>query len=338
MAQDVISRLEPPDRAISWWTPPISSAGGFGYAAVNFIEALQRQGLRVEYNTEGPGVHVSWVQPPWYEGYNHQYLIGYTPWESSRLPKSWVRQMNERDEIWTPSWYNKEVYEDNGVTSPIHVVPHGVNPEHYPILRDQTVDGPFTFFHVGAPTERKGAQRVFDAFLDLFDGDLNVRLLMKSIGPSDGRYIDKYDIMHNVSYHPQVQVFEEEASIEIMRDLYSQAHCMVYPSNGEGFGFIPFQAIASGIPTISTNGTGMKDFAELSMPLNWKPCDGIGLHLGEWCDPDPDHLRELMLHVYNNWESEKLRALCSAEWLHENLTWDKVAEFTMGILGQKVRV
>lgn len=320
---------------LSWFSPPVGDKQGFGYAAVNLIEALMRKGIRVDYNSETPHTHISWVQPPWYEGRDFQYRVGYSPWESSKLPGGWLSHMNSCDEIWTPTSFCKEVFEEGGVERPITVVPHGHNFDDYPV-QENVPGGPFTFFHVGAPTGRKGAQRVFDAFLELFDGNKDVRLLMKSWGPSDARYIDKYDTMHNINYHPQVQVYEVEADVSVMRDLYNQAHCMVYPSNGEGFGFIPFQSIAMGIPTIATNGTGMRDFAYMSYPLNWSWEEGNGLHIGNWCNPNHEHLKELMLHVYNNYDAARKKTLTSSQWIKENQTWDHVADQILGILGKKV--
>jgi len=41
-------------------------------------------------------------------------------------------------------------------------------------------------------------------------------------------------------------------SVENLVNLYHTHHCLVYPTWGEGFGFIPLQGLASGMPTITT--------------------------------------------------------------------------------------
>jgi glycosyltransferase involved in cell wall biosynthesis len=111
---------------------------------------------------------------------------------------------------------------------------------------------------------------------------------------------------------------------------------MVYPTNGEGFGFIPFDAMATGMPTIVTNLTSCADFADLAIPLRatWGP--GTGIHLGDWAIPDKDHLRELMLDVYENYAQHRKRAMQSARVMHESMTWDHVAQHVLDILGDKV--
>jgi glycosyltransferase involved in cell wall biosynthesis len=40
--------------------------------------------------------------------------------------------------------------------------------------------------------------------------------------------------------------------IEELVNLYHRHHVLIYPTWGEGFGFIPAQALASGMPVITT--------------------------------------------------------------------------------------
>lgn len=323
-------------KRISWFSPPVGDKNGFGYAAVCLLKALNQKGVYVDYNLPTNNVHVSWVQPEWYEGEKHQYRIGYTPWESSEIPKSWPKYMNQCQEIWTPTTYCKEIFEEQGVTVPVKLVPHGVDPDHYELIdRGEYPKDFFVFLHVGGPTERKGAQRVFDAFIDLFDGDRKFQLILKVNIHTEVRYWDK-GVFRPANEHPQVTVIADQLEVNNLAHLYRIANCVVYPSNGEGFGFIPFQGIATGCPTILTDGTGMRDFAHLSMPLRWTETDGNGIHLGKWMEPDPAHLRELMQQVVDNWIEEKEKAIEGGRWIQKNLSWDRVADLVIEILGDKI--
>lgn len=321
-------------KKLSWFTPPVGEQQGYGYAAINLVEALQRKGVYVGWLDGDAKAHISWVQPEWYEGYTFQYRVGYTPWESTVIPKTWVPRMNEQDEIWTPATFCKDVFEAHGVKE-VTVIPHGINPEHYPIVEGEP-DAPFTFIHVGGPTERKGGARVVNAFLDLFDGNRDIQLVMKSTGFSEGRWEPRGGGQRNASEHPQITVYEFPADINFMREFYGRGHCMVYPSNGEGFGLIPFQAIASGIPTICTNGTAMSDFANMSIPLDFTWGPGEGIHYGDWCIPDEQDLRDKMLWVVDNWREAKDKTMKNAKWIHQNQTWDNVADKILDILGNKI--
>lgn len=321
-------------KRLSFFTPPgLGVKSGYGFVAAELLAAWNEIGIATDFNSPDNNVHISWVQPPWYMGREEQYLIGYSPWESSKIEDSWVFYMNNRAEIWTTASYCKQVFEAAGVTVPIHIFPHGVNSPALPIQYESPHfdkgANMFTFLHIGGGTERKGSQRVADAFIDLFDGRSDVRLIMKSTGPSEARYYDKiFENLHNVGTHPQITVYEDPLPQSGIQKLYSMADCVVYPSNGEGFGLIPFDGIAQGIPTIVTNGTAMKDYAHLSIPLECSPVEAYGVHLGYWDEPSQDNLKYHMARIVQEaeYKREKEHVLSGAEWLHANQKWTDVAQ------------
>lgn len=316
-------------------TPPVGDGVGYGYAAIETIKAIQRQRVKVSYKVYTPKVFISFVQPDFYDGIPEQYRVGYTPWESSEIPDYWPSRMREMDEIWTTCNYIKDIYESYNVNETIKVIPHGIDPEIWKIENRYLTDK-FIFFHVGGPTDRKGGQRVVDAFLSLFGDNEDVFLLMKSNGPSEARYYDKKLGFGGAYRHPRIHVIESYISTEDLVKLYNRSHCLVYPTNGEGFGLIPFQGIASGLPTICTNATGCADFASMSVPLDSKPTAGQGIHLGDWVEPDFHDLCEKMLYVYNNFDEVKEKTLQSASIIHTTQTWDHIALKILDELGDKI--
>jgi glycosyltransferase involved in cell wall biosynthesis len=328
---------------ISWFTPPGIGAGvGYGYAAVETIKALQRKNVNVPFQSDqldmnkstSAKCHVSFVQPTFYQGLPDQFRIGYTPWESSQIPDEWITKMRVMDEIWTPATWVADIYKEYEVNEVIRYVPHGFDPEVWKITQRYQKDT-FTFLHIGGPTERKGGQRVVDAFLDLFEGDDNMRLVMKSHGPSEAR-VTYSGVFGNARMHPQITVYEDLLDTEDLAKLYADADCLVYPTNGEGFGLIPFQGLVTGIPTIVTDATACADFAVYGFPLKATPTPGDGIHLGDWYEPDPNHLRELMLYVCNNFDAAKEHAIRGAVVLQNTFTWDHIAEMIIDILGDKI--
>lgn len=320
---------------LSWYSSPTGAMMGYGYASLCLIEALQRQKVRVDFLSEKAPVHISFIQPEWYQTPKQtQYKVGYTPWESTVIPLHWKEYMDFEDEIWTTSSFCQEIFANYDIES--KVVPHGVDPEVF-FINERTLGDQFIFYHAGSPTERKGGQLVVDAFVELFDDRDDVRLLMKSTGPTNARWTDKHGNYHgNAGNHPRIDVVEFDLTVEDMAKLYHRTNCFVYPSSGEGFGLLPFQAIATGMPTILTNATGMTDFSNLAIPLNWTEDDGVGIHLGKWAKPDYKHLKELMLHVVDNWEEENKKAVQNARILHGSKTWDHVAMQVVDILGDKL--
>ena len=323
-------------KEISWFSPPgIGDKMGYGYGAVMTIKAIQNNGVKVSYDSKTPKCHISFIQPEFYSGDVDQYRVGYTPWESSAVPSSWPEIMNKMQEIWTPSQYCVDVFEEFKVNKIIRKVPHGIDPDIWKIENRYLTDK-FVFLHVGGPIVRKGGQRVVDAFIDLFDKRDDVILILKSNEVTECRFYENGVDFKSAAQHPQIKVIDYQVDTEDLVKIYNSAHCLVYPTNGEGFGLIPFQGIATGLPTIVTNATACADFAEMSVPLDSRPAAGVGVHLGDWVEPDLDDLRDKMRFVFENYNEVKEKTLHSARVIHSTQTWDDIGRQIIDIFGEKI--
>lgn len=255
------------------------------------------------------------------------YSVGYTFWETNRLPEDWIRQCNRMDEVWTCSKAMQEVFINSGVKRDVHEFKLGVDPEiYYPRLR--TPHSTFTFLSIGSPSSRKNSQMAIDAFLKLFEGNDNFKLIYKSNGEPDGR-IFRGEEMHGLR-HPQIQVIDDEVSHEKLGEIYDMADCLIYPTSGEGWGNIPFQGIGKGLPTICTNVLACTEFAEMSVPLDftWSTWRMFGRYqdAGQWAKPTFDDLCDKMLYVVNAYEEVALKTYNNALYINENMTWEKVSQ------------
>jgi hypothetical protein len=81
---------------ISWFSLNNQDASGDlwysqGYfnAALSTIRSLQSKQVAVFYNREDIDYHVNFCPPPYYQ-FPSKYNIGYTPWESTKVPHSWM--------------------------------------------------------------------------------------------------------------------------------------------------------------------------------------------------------------------------------------------------------
>jgi glycosyltransferase involved in cell wall biosynthesis len=258
---------------------------------------------------------------------SRMYTVGYTFWETNRLPNHWVDLCNKMDEIWTCSVDMQKVFIQSGVRKPVYEFKLGVDPKiYYPKLR--TPHSTFTFLSIGSPSSRKNSQMAVDAFLRLFEGNDNYRLIFKSNGEPDGR-IYRNGTMYPLQ-HRQIQVIDDEVSHERLGEIYDMADCLIYPTSGEGWGNIPFQGIGKGLPTICTNALACTEFAEMSVPLDfrWGTHKMFGLYenAGEWAEPSFDDLCDKMLYVANNYEEVAQKTYESALYINENMTWEKVSQ------------
>jgi glycosyltransferase involved in cell wall biosynthesis len=301
---------------------------GFFNAGLNTIKALQQKGYGVFHNREELDYHVNFCSPLYYQLRN-KYKVGYTPWESTKVPISWLYNMKQCDEIWATSNFVKEVYERNNVHTNIHVIPHGITEEWE--ITERQLSGRFNFLHVGGDSKRKNAQIVVDAFLELYDGDDDYRLVLKYNNFChaevyiNGQLAPAYE-------HPQIIGIPEIFTVEDLVRLYHKCHCMVYPTSGEGFGMIPLESIATGLPTIVTNETGCKDYAHLGIPLSATPSKAhwhdhvYGADTGDWFVPNMDELIPLMQSVVDNYETIADCSFKSAKIAHADWSWSAVAD------------
>lgn len=322
-------------KKISWFSPgsvDVSGAHwysqGYTNAAVNTINALKEKNVAVFYNRNEIPFHVNFCQPHYYQSQN-LYKVGYTPWESTKIPAGWYHNMKQMDEIWATSNFVKDVYIKNNVHHNIHVIPHGISDE-FKII-DREITSTFNFLHVGGDSKRKNAQMVVDAFLDLYEDNMDFKLVLKYNGFCQAEvYIDN-NLVPAIQ-HPQILGIPENLSTEDLVRLYHKCHCLVYPTSGEGFGMIPFEAICTGMPTIVTDATGCSDFAKYSIPLSCKMDNAdwnnhqYGEDTGMWAYPDMDQLMDLMTHVVSEYDEFKKYTMQSARILHSEHSWSSVAD------------
>ena len=160
---------------------------GFGYAGYQLTKTMNKLGVETVWQDLQAPIALSFTQPRDYGGNKNQYLVGYTPWESTKVPDFWNVMMNTRDLIWTTSNACKEWYQNDGVMPNIEVVPHGIDPNEWPLI-ERNLDGPFTFVHMGEPADRKNGQMVFDAYRKVFSRKKDVNLLFKANGHIEARW------------------------------------------------------------------------------------------------------------------------------------------------------
>lgn len=252
------------------------------------VTAMQQLGHQVPFDDPGAPVQISLCNPYQYKFHDGQYKIGYTPWESTYVPDGWLSRMNQCDEIWATSEWVAKVYEANGVEPPIYVYEHGIDKQWEPIKRERS--DKVRFLHIGEPALRKGGQMTYDAFREVFGDRGDVHLTMKAYHQHHLRTYDDAGFTSKVE-RDNITIIKQEIAREDLIKLYATHDVMVYPSYGEGFGFIPLQALATGMPVISTGEWApyRKYLAPLEVPGRWDRSIW-SVHPGNVLYPDYDAL------------------------------------------------
>lgn len=317
---------------ISLSTPTLNlknTKTGYGHACNKIIKCLNNLGHEVKYQDPTALIQFNFSQPDLYKLHKGQYQISYTPWESTAIPPTWIPKLDLCDEIWTTSDWCANVFEDYGYRN-VQVYPHGIDAIWKPRKREES--NVIKFLHIGEPSVRKGGQKVVDAFIELFGNDPRYSLTLKVSTDNSTRvynnYIDKQIVglpheMYNNIYINN-KILEEDELV----NLYYQHDVLVYPSAGEGFGFIPFQALATGMPTICTS-----DWAQYKNylgPLKLKSelinSEWDLIHPGKVYEPNYQHLLELMRDVAINFKAYSGYYYAQSTKIHKEYNWDRLTK------------
>lgn len=324
---------------ISFYTLRINlnTSTGYGYAGFNIVNSLKELGHDVKFGNPKSPVQLNFVQPYSYKLHRNQHQIGYTPWESTVIPKNW-ENLKYCDEVWTTSDWCANVFEDNGYKN-VKVYPHGITPNWTPLKRQEKQV--IKFLHIGEPAPRKAGQMVVDAFIHLFGDNPNYSLTIKAHKNNTTRVYNNFMEKNIVGLPDQIykniHVITDELEEEELISLYHDHDVLIYPSYGEGFGFIPLQALATGMPVICTAAWAHYEKFLGPLKLKSKLIDSPWPHPheGKVFEPDYIHLIELMRDVANNFKAYSGYYFAQAPKIHAEYNWIQLTKKAFSHLENK---
>lgn len=346
----------------------ISGDLGYNVHAQGFIEGMMNNGIEVKavpyeermasklspsiinaikrkFAPEAPSICLNYGNKM--ESFYGKKRIGYSVWETSRIPKDWVSPLNELDDVWTVSKFCKKVFEDSGITKNVKIVHEGVdtsvfNPYVKPLqqLYDKNY---FTFFSVFKFEYRKSPEILLEAFSEEFKPEEKVRLIIQCHTP----FVPNFNpyrtlFLMNLGKRAPIGVIPPVESRNDLASYYKSADCFVLPSKGESWGLPMIESLACGVPVITTNWGGqleymnndigwLIDVEKMEMPddgMFFKPQEG-----NEWAVPSKKHLKELMRYAFEHPEEcKKKGGMHSYEYVENNFSWEKSTEIVKELL------
>ena len=279
-----------------------------------------------------------------------KYNIGYTVWETDKLPKSWVGLINQVQEVWVPSQWNKEVFISSGVTIPIRVVPHTLDIT----IKDKEYDtsfiknDEFKFYSIFQWTERKNPLGLLTAYLTEFTANDNVTLILKTYHMNwelNQQQIIKDHVKNlkeklKLSTYPKINFIGNLLSNNDIYAIHQVGDCLVLPHRGEGFGIPLAEGMLFGNPVITTGWGGNMEFTKPNNSYLIKhtminvanmPWDKYSPDQ-QWAEPSIPDLRRLMRHVYDHKEEAKEVALVGQNEIMTNLNYDTIGNLMKELL------
>ena len=226
--------------------------------------------------------------PDWIEREQGRRLVGYTIWETERLPAHWPDAINRLDLLLTPTTWNRDIFRKSGVTIPQGVLPYIARsgPSSPGNFLASDTKGKFIFYTIESWTARKDLPRTIGAYLEAFTADDPTLLIIKTIDPFHnclemaGNYFKKYRdpfqtgryllkaaralpnpnrpaalvarLLKSRPRPARIKLLPRIGSEQDLDRLHAAGHCYVSLAHAEGWGLGPFDAAARGRPVITT--------------------------------------------------------------------------------------
>lgn len=210
------------------------------------------------------------------------------------------------------SSFTRNTLVENGVApEKIRLNPYGVDCSRF-ISRRRTDHRPMRFCFVGSITARKGIPQLLEVWQRLHPADAELWL----IGPAEPSVARLLRGFHNVFYKGPVPHNEMPAVLE-------QCDIFVFPSFYEGFALVILEAMACGLPVITTTATAGPDIIRHGED-GWVIAPGDDAALTgalEYCLRHPD---------------ETIATGIRARQTAERFTWDRYGERWIRILGELI--
>ena len=278
-------------------------------------------------------------------------IIKWGIFETDSLPDDYISYLKRSHLVWVPSQWAKTVLVSHGIDGDqIHVVHEGVDPNIYhPYCRPKSsTGGVFRFFMCGKKETRKGFDELLEGFKIAFGSDATTELHLKADyfwgGQAEAkakqdelaRQIDDLGLTNVAS-------ISSALSTSDMALLYNNYDAMIFPSRAEGWGLPLIEAIACGLPVISTYHSGHTEylatidgqFVRLDHQLHPITCPEFLQHWksgGQWAVASPEEIAAKLVFLKEHYSSFQKHAMTASQTIRDHFSWRHAAEQAVGSL------
>lgn len=303
---------------------------------------LGAQAERLIGEADSADVNIVNMIPPRFERYRLPGArnIGYTMFESDRVPTQWVAQCNLMDALWVPAEWVRDVFAASGVTVPISVV--GVDAIRRPAV-PPPADGPFRLLSIFQWSARKNPVNLIRAYCAAFDGNEDTVLTLKThrgMDPAENASFVRSAVNQCLSLSkarramPRIEVATDFFSSAQIQKLHAQSHAYVSLAHAEGWGLPAWEATLAGKPVIHTGWSAPTEFVHEQglLKYNLSPIYGmddfvpfydIGMN---WAEPHLDDAVARLRDLYANYAEWTRNSLAQRELVNDRFSLERRVE------------
>lgn len=287
------------------WVGPLSEVSGYGAMSRAGLLGLASIGFPVRAVAIGPGqgrrldprlqaaaprlmhadvgshpIGLVNYTPDFYPRVRFQNItrrIGYTLFETDRIPPEWVAWLEHVDEVWVPSQFNCRTFAGSGVDSAkLRVFPLGVDTEFFrPVEERLEVAGRqgFCFIYVFPFDWRKGFDLLLAAYRAEFRGQEDVTLVLKTQSEYHAPGELKRLILGENGEQglPRLVVLAEPMDRMQLRRLYNTCDLYISTERANGWGLPCMEVMAMGKPAAAIHWGGNTEFMTEANSLLIRP-------------------------------------------------------------------
>ncbi len=352
------------------FTAPLLDHSGYGEASRNTLMAMMEAGLKVttkivsftaddldvgragqmarqlEKKYQDFDINIIELTPEHFPIFIEpdKYNIGYFFWEVDGVDKKWIEWCNLMDEIWLPSPFFAKLFKKNGLKVPVRVIPCCMDMDlsKFKALRlPKELKSQLLYYSIFQWTERKNPQALIKVFLEEFDQNDQVALIVKTYRsnftePEKNAIKDEIQQIKNSikkTNFPKIYLVLDDLSQEEIMRLHATGEIFVSPHRGEGWGYSQMAAAAFGNLIISTNFGGIHEFLPKDAALlqKFKLINVFGMgHIPwyngtqKWAEINTSSLRKALRYGYQNQDKVKNIAKKAQKYTQKNFNYPVV--------------
>ena len=252
-----------------------------------------------------------------------------TMWESSRLSRGMVDNLNRAACVVVPCRWNADSFRESGVNAPIRVVPLGIDPAVYrPTAPDPGEFRVHASARISGGGHRKGFGDVVAAFLGALGDREDCRLVLKAFG----------DCPVEAPGHPRITLDRAAYTDEGLAAWYGRASVGLSMSRSEGWGMTPHEQMACGRPMVAPIHTGHAHYMtpECCYPVEFDGEAASGEYYdyegsGDWFRPRVGSAVEQLRAAYHDPDRRRRMGEAAARRAAE-FTWERSGRELAAIL------